>query len=170
MATEKETREAIAAVIRLTVPDAIVIPRNQLGMLADGDFAALIPSGAPTANGVRGWVVTQSGADLVQQFSNYAEYRYSWRVVQVYSYQTGDDSTNSEDTFASDRAAVMLAFLDPSAVTGIDSDTVTNLGLIGALTFPQGSITVAPGREGGKRVHIADGTITAEVKLGANCE
>lgn len=167
MPTEKETREAIAAVIRLTVPDAVVIPRNQLGLLADGDFAALIPS---AANTVRGWVVTQSGAELVQQFSNYADYRYSWRVVQVHSYQTGDDSTNSEDLFASDRAAVMLAFLDPSAVAGIEAETITNLGLIGALTFPAGSITVAPGREGGKRVHIADGTITAEVKLGATCE
>lgn len=166
MPTEKETREALAAIIRLTVPDAVVIPRDQLGLLADGDFAAIIPA---TVQKIRGWIVTQSGADLIQQYDTFAEYRYTWRVVQVHSYVTGDDNTNSEDIFASDRTAVMLAFLNPSTVVGIDADTIANLGRLGALTFAPNSIRVAPGREGGKRVHIAEGSITADVLLGANC-
>lgn len=164
MPTEKETREAIATVIRLTIPDAVVIPRNQLGLLADGDFAALI---SPSTTKIRGWIVTQSGAELLTKGDAWADYRYIWRVVQVHEYKTGDDSTNSEDLFASDRDAVILAFLNPSAVVGIDATTLTNLGNIGALSFSgPNSITIAPGREGGKRVHIADGSISAEIKVG----
>ena len=164
MPTEKETREAIADLIRLAAPDAVVIPRNQLGLLADGDFAALISTS--TAK-IRGWIVTQSGAELLTQGQAWADYRYTWRVVQVHEYKTGDDTTNSEDTFASDRDAVILAFLDPSAVTGVDQTVIDNLGNIGALSFAgANAITVAPGREGGKRVHIADGTISAEIKVG----
>jgi hypothetical protein len=163
MPTEKETREAIAALIRLAVPDAVVIPRNQLGLLADGDFAALIST---SATKIRGWIVTQSGAELLNQGQAWADYRYTWRLVQVYEYKTGDDTTNSEDTFASDRDAVILAFLNPSAVTGIEQTVIDNLGDINAASFPAGSITVAPGREGGKRVHIADGMISAVCKVG----
>ena len=92
MPTEKETREAIATVIRLIIPDAVVIPRNQLGLLADGDFAALI---SPSTTKIRGWIVTQSGAELLTKGDAWADYRYIWRVVRVHEYKTGDDSTNS---------------------------------------------------------------------------
>lgn len=163
MPTEKETREAIASLIRLAVPDAVVVPRNQLGLLADGDFAALYST---STTKIRGWIVTQSGAELLSQGQTWADYRYSWRLVQIHEYKTGDDLTNSEDTFASDRDAVILAFLNPSAVTGVDQTVIDNLGNIGAVSFPAGSISVAPGREGGKRVHIADGTISALCKVG----
>lgn len=163
MPTEKETREAIADLIRLAAPDAVVIPRNQLGLLADGDFAALLSA---TTNKIRGWVVTQSGSDLVQQFSTYADYRYTFRIVQVHEYKTGDDTTNSEDGFASEREAVLEAFLDPANVTGITQTILDNLGNINGASFPAGSIQVAPGREGGKRVHVADGVITCDCKVG----
>lgn len=165
MPTEKETREAIAAVISLTAPDAVVIPRNQLGLLADGDFAALI---SPSTQKIRGWVVTQSGAELITQGNAWGDYRFTWRVVQVHEYKTGDSSTNSEDGFASERYAVMLAFLDPTSVTGIDQTTIDALGNISALSFPatNDGIRVAPGREGGKRVHIADGSISADITVG----
>lgn len=164
MPTEKQTREAIADLIRLAAPDAVVIPRNQLGLLADGDFAALINT---AASKIRGWIVTQSGAELIQQFSIYADYRYTWRVVQIHEYKTGDDTTNSEDTFASERDAVISAFLNPAIVSGITQSVIDDLGNIGALSFSgSNSITVAPGREGGKRVHIADGTISAICKVG----
>lgn len=164
MPTEKQTREAIADLIRLAAPDAVVIPRNQLGLLADGDFAALINT---AASKIRGWIVTQSGAELIQQFSIYADYRYTWRVVQIHEYKTGDDTTNSEDTFASERDAVISAFLNPAIVSGVTQSVIDNLGNIGALSFGgANSITVAPGREGGKRVHIADGTISAICKVG----
>lgn len=164
MATEKQTREAIADLIRLAAPDAVVIPRNQLGLLADGDFAALINT---AASKIRGWIVTQSGAELIQQFSIYADYRYTWRVVQIHEYKTGDDTTNSEDTFASERDAVISAFLNPAIVSGVTQLVIDDLGNIGALSFGgANSITVAPGREGGKRVHIADGSISAICKVG----
>jgi hypothetical protein len=163
MPTEKQTREAIAAVIRLVAPDAVVIPRNQLGLLADGDFAALLST---TTGKIRGWVVTQSGAELIQQFNTYADYRYTFRLVQIHEYKTGDDTTNSEDAFASEREDVMEAFLDPANVTGITQTMLDNLGNINGVSFPAGSITVAPGREGGKRVHLADGVISCECKVG----
>lgn len=162
MPTEKETREAIAALIGLAVPDAVVIPRNQLGLLADGDFAALIA----TTGKIRGWIVTQSGAELLNQGQAWADYRYHWDVVQIHEYKTGDDTTNSEDLFASDRNAVILAFLDPSAVSGVDQTIINNLGNIGAVSFPPKSIGVSQGREGGKRVHAAYGSISAEIKVG----
>lgn len=164
MPTEKETREAIAAVIGLAAPDAVVIPRNQLGLLADGDFAALISA---SLQKIRGWIVTQSGAELISQGQAWADYRFTWRVVQVHEYKTGDDTTNSEDAFASDRDAVLLAFLNPAGVVGITQGIIDDLGNIGALSFGgTNSITVAPGREGGKRVHIADGSISALCKVG----
>lgn len=163
MPTEKQTREAIADVIRLVAPDAVVIPRDQLGILADGDFATLL---SPTTNKIRGWVVTQSGSELVQQFSTYADYRYTFRIVQVHEYKTGDDTTNSEDAFASEREDVLEAFLDPAGVTGITQTILDNLGNINGASFPAGSIRIAPGREGGKRVHIADGVISCLCKVG----
>lgn len=165
MPTEKQTREAIADLIRLAAPDAVVIPRNQLGLLADGDFAALVSTSA--SNRLRGWIVTQSAAELIQQFSIYADYRYTWRIVQIHEYKTGNDSTNSEDTFASERDAVISAFLNPAVVSGITQPVIDDLGNMGAITFSgANSITVAPGREGGKRVHIADGSISAICKVG----
>lgn len=163
MPTEKETREAIADLIRLAAPDAVVIPRNQLGLLADGDFAALISTS--TAK-IRGWIVTQSGAELLTQGQAWADYRYTWQIVQIHEYKTGDNDTNSEDAFASEREDILEAFLNPSAVTGITQGVLDDLGNINGVSFPAGSIRVAPGREGGKRVHIADGTISAEIKVG----
>lgn len=163
MPTEKETREAIAAVIALVAPDAVVVPRNQLGLLADGDFAALT---SPTTGKIRGWVVTQSGAELVQQYSTYADYRHTWQLVQIHEYKTGDNDTNSEDAFASEREDVLEAFLNPSAVTGITQSVLDDLGNMNGVSFPAGSIRVAPGREGGKRVHIAEGVISCECKVG----
>jgi hypothetical protein len=164
MPTEKETREAIAAVIGLAAPDAVVIPRNQLGLLADGDFVALISS---SLQKIRGWIVTQSGAELISQGQAWADYRFTWRVVQVHEYKTGDDTTNSEDAFASDRDAVLLAFLNPAGVAGITQGIIDDLGNIGALNFAgANAISVIPGREGGKRVHIADGSISALCKVG----
>lgn len=163
MPTEKETREAIAALIRLVAPDAVVIPRDQLGLLAEGDFVPLISS---STGKIRGWIVTQTGAELVTQGDSWADYRFTWRIVQIHEYKTGDDNTNSEDGFGSERGDVMLAFLDPSAVSGIDATTLTNLGNIDAPTFSGNAIRVAPGREGGKRVHIADGSISAVIKVG----
>lgn len=164
MPTEKQTREAIADVIRLVAPSAVVIPRNQLGLLADGDFAALLST---TTNKIRGWIVTQSSAELISQGQVWADYRYVWRVVQVHEYKTGDDSTNSEDTFASERDDVIEAFLNPSGVTGITQTVLDNLGNMGAISFSgTNAITVAPGREGGKRVHIADGVISCLCKVG----
>lgn len=162
MPTEKETREAIASLIGLAAPDAVVIPRNQLGLLADGDFAALIAASGK----VRGWIVTQSGAELISQGQAWADYRYTWRVVQIHEYKTGNSSTNSEDVFASERDAVILAFLNPSTVSASQS-VIDDLGNIGALSFAgANAITVAPGREGGKRVHIADGSISCDCRVG----
>ncbi len=163
MPTEKQTREAIAAVIRLVAPDAVVIPRNQLGLLQDGDYAALISS---TTAKVRGWIITQNGVELVSQGQSWADYRYSWDVVQVHEYRTGDDTTNSEDAFASERDAAILAFLNPSGVTGITQSVIDDLGNIGALSFPAKSIGISSGREGGKRVNIAYGSISALCKVG----
>ena len=163
MPTEKETREAIADLIRLAAPDAVVIPRNQLGLLADGDYAALINT---ATSKIRGWVVKQNGAELTSQGQSWADYRFSWDVVQVHEYRTGDDTTNSEDGFASERDAVILAFLNPSGVAGVTAEILSDLGNIGALNFPPKSIGVSNGREGGKRVNVAYGTISAICKVG----
>lgn len=157
MPTEKETREAIAEVITLTVASTVtVIPRDVLGLFRQGDYKPLLAAGATYT---RGWMVTQKAAtwDESESGDTYAAYRPAWHVWQLHEYFTGDDVANSEDVASAEREAVMAAFANPSAVVGIQQATLDALATLGRITFP--TIACAPMTEGGKLYHWAQGEI-----------
>lgn len=155
MATEKETREAIAAVIGLVVASSVtVIPRDVMGMFRQGHYSALLASGATQT---RGWMVTQKAMPLNERGDAYAEYKPLWHIWQLHEYFTGDNSSNSEDIASAERETVMAALANPSAVSGVEQATLDALTHLGALTFPV--ITCVPMTEGGKLFHWAQGEI-----------
>ena len=125
MATEKETREAIAAVIGLVVASSVtVIPRDVMGMFRQGHYSALLASGATQT---RGWMVTQKAMPLNERGDAYAEYKPLWHIWQLHEYFTGDNSSNSEDIASAERETVMAALANPSAVSGVEQATLDAL-------------------------------------------
>jgi len=157
MPTPYEIQVAIAALIKATVPDARVIGRNVLGELEIGNWSVL----HDTTGKVHGWFVSQR-ADNWQELDSgpgYAGYVLEFDVWQVYRYESGNDTTNSEKEFADERELVKAAFTSglPSELTWADPLTFPEIGL-----FPRQAQNRLP-------VHIAKGIGKVKLKTGANC-
>jgi hypothetical protein len=156
MPTEKQTRDAIATVIRLVVDSTTtVIGRDAMGLFRQGDYKPLLASGATHT---RGWIVTQVSAEQSEKADTFAEYTNRWRVWQLHEYFTGTDADNSEDIASAERETVLGAFADLNSVTGIDQTTLDALVNLGGLSFS--SITTVPMTEGGKLFHWAQGEVS----------
>ena len=159
MATEKEMREAIAAVLTLVVDSTTrVMPRDILGAFRAGDYKPML---APNATRIRGWMVTQAAAplDLARSGDTWAEYLPVWKLWQIHEYYTGSDSDNSEDVASAERETVMAAFADLASVSGIQAGTLTALATLNPISFT--AITCQPITEGGKLFHWAQAEISA---------
>lgn len=164
MPTEKEIREAIADVIRLTVDaTTTVIPRDAMGLFRSGDYTPFEAGGQY----LRGWIVSQQSATLREGLSGGAEYELAFAVWQLHQYFTGTNDNNSEDIASAEREAVMAALSYPAGVTGIQTETLTALAIAAPISFS--TITTAPSREGGQLFHWAQGTVTARWRTHANC-
>jgi len=149
MASPYEIQVAIADAIRAATTGAVVIPRNILGELINGNYAMLQ---SPTdGNRIHGWFVSQSADVMSRAFQGYAEYDAQFLVWQIYEYQTGNDSDNSEKRFAAERELVKVA-LSASLAAPLDSIDPPTFGDIGL--FPK----VAENR---RPLHMARGSITA---------
>jgi hypothetical protein len=159
MATEKQMREAIAAVLTLVVDSTTrVMPRDILGAFRAGDYKPLL---APNATRIRGWMVTQAASPLdpANSGDTWAAYRPTWKLWQLHEYYTGSDADNSEDIASAEREAVMAAFADLASVAGIQAGTLATLATISPISFS--TITCQPISEGGKLFHWAQAEISA---------
>lgn len=153
MATSSyDIQVAIAAVIVGAAPNAVVVPRNVLGQLQQGQWG-IIQSSADS-NKIHGWVVTMIANPLTNE--TYFEYDPRFWVWQILEYETGNDTSNSEKTFLDENDAVRLAFNGPLA------DPLQNAN---PPSFDD--MRTSPEGIGGKLVHIARGFVTVKgLKLG----
>lgn len=146
MATEKEMREAIRDLIATAAPDAIVIPRNILGIKNDAWLNML--QSPSDSNRVRGWFISQRALQLIEQRTGAAEYDVIYDVWQFYQYYTGSNTTNSEDVFSAERDAVTVA------LAAVLPDPLTR-----AKPLEFSLIDLFPVGQAGMLMHIAQGTI-----------
>lgn len=164
MPSEKEIREAIADVIRLTVDaTTTVIPRDAMGLFRNGDYTPFEAGGQY----LRGWVVSLQSTTLSDALSGGAEYGLTFSVWQLHQYFTGTNENNSEDIASAEREAVMAALSYRAGVAGIQQATLDALAMVDPISFS--TITTAPSREGGQLFHWAQGTVTARWRTHANC-
>lgn len=145
--TTYEMQVEIAGIIAGAAPTARVIPRNVLGEIRLGNFAMVEVSGV-----IHGWFVSYESRTLK---APYDEYDVGFLVWQVYGYQSGNDTANSEKSFIDEADAVLLAFTTYAGTLNVRPPTLFEVGL-----FPRiGS--------NGNSVHIAKGRCLVEgVKLG----
>ncbi len=145
MASSYEIQVAIAAVIQAAAPSAIVVPRNILGQLQQGQWG-MIQDGS---NKIHGWVVTMIANPITNEIN--LEYDPRFWVWQILQYDTGNDTVNSEKTFLDENDAVRNAFSPP---LGDPLQNANPPSFDDMRTSPEGM--------GGALVHIARGFITVK--------
>jgi hypothetical protein len=145
-----EIQVALADAIRAATTNAVVIPRNILGEMINGNYAML--QSEPDGNRIHGWFVSQSQDVMSQAFQGYAEYDAQFLVWQIYEYQTGSDADNSEMRFAAERELVKIAL---SAVLAPPLDSIDPPTFYEIALFPKVG-------ENRKPIHMAKSTVTAK--------
>jgi hypothetical protein len=152
MPTEKQIRDAIAATIQTAAPQAVVIPRNILGMKDDG-WLGFLQSGVDS-NRIHGWMVTLQSQAVIEDRVSAAEYELRFAVWQFLQYRTGSNSDNSEDAFSNERGAVLNAFAG-ALPAPLDGAKPLEFSLVDLFQV------------GDRLVHIAQGSIVVGTVL--NC-
>lgn len=160
MVSSYEIQTAIAELIAATATDAKVLARNIHDVLTNAQRAMLISS---TTGKLRGWVVSQSedGFDEGSFIPGRATYKPRFEVWQFHEYDMGNDSSNSEKTFAEERDTVKAAFIGD--LTGV-------LGTVGANPPSFSDIGLTDKYLGGRMLHIARGHITVTANESTACE
>lgn len=145
--TTYEMQVAIADLIQTAAPSAVVKPRNILRELDAGSFSMIEVGGV-----IHGWFVSYEGRRLT---GNHDEYDIDFAVWQLYGYQTGNDSANSEQAFLDEADDVILAFTATPPAFNVRPPVFYEAGLFGGI-----GTNVRP-------VHINKGRCTVEgVKAG----
>lgn len=155
MASEIEIRNAIRSAIAAAAPAAKALARDLLNVREGGWLGVLHDAGGR----VRGWMVTQSGASLVEARHGGAEYALHFDVWQFFQYRTGENSSNSEDEFSAEREAVMAVFANPAALPAILAECTP-------LDFPPGSIGPFLAENVKGIVHLAKGRLSVRKVTG----
>lgn len=159
MAAEVDIREAIAAQVQAAVGSSVVVlSRDILDVTTTGWLTVLRNEATQR---IRGWTVTQSGAEGIEQRNRGAEYRLWFDVWQWFQYETGTDAVNSENQSSAERDAVIRVF------SRVDAELPSILSNAGLLEFPPGSIGTAEVDIRGQ-VRVAKGLLRVETVIGCN--
>jgi hypothetical protein len=146
IATERDVRVALAAVIAGAVPLALVYNRWILAF-DPGQWAGLLRSPADGGR-VNSWTVTRRAVSEEKIGNNCVRAVWFYDVIGYYGYSTGDDTSSSEDQFQADVDAVCAAV----AAAGLDPA----IGRNDQLQFPMIEISSF----GAELIHVARGRLS----------
>lgn len=150
MATEKQIREAVKTAIEAAAPLAKVVSRNILD-LASNKWLNFLR--APNdGKKLHGYFVTWDGGESEPPYLR--DYTATISIFGAYEYRTGDDSSNSEDTWNAEVEDVIERFINPT----------TQPAELSGLTGWSARLYVSD--EPGSNTHIAEIRLSVSTTLG----